>query len=106
MVAHGFEVLSPCGRVWFVPFVVVHKDHVDFTVELDGIGLEEATKQANEDLEFLDTWFRKQFRWQAIDLYGILVKDASQEDIKVALYYGRDTSNTMPHNDYIKYIPG
>ncbi len=86
----GYRLKSPCGREYFVSKKAVLADYAQFLVDEDGLTLEEALTQANKDPTFGDTWFAEQYIWADVVEQGVLVKDASPEDVTRALDFLRD----------------
>lgn len=86
----GFLMLSPCGRAWFVLRQAVRDDYARFLVEQDGLTPEAAKAQAEKDPGFLEEWLGTQFSWSEIASIGVLVREASRDDIRRALDLVRD----------------
>lgn len=80
----GFQVTSPCGRVWFVPHEAVFNDYVAFLMEADKLSEDDAIEKAKEHCD-IECWFNEQWQWDDIREYGRLIQQASQEDIQKAL---------------------
>jgi hypothetical protein len=96
----GFEVKSPCGRVWFVPLEQVRRDYAAFLQQVDGLGHDAAMAKVAENEEFVPTWFCEQFDWRDVARLGQLVQDASAEAVARALDFVRDNSGCAPTEDY------
>jgi hypothetical protein len=70
----GFEVRSPLGPIWFVPYEVVVKDYAEFLRTQDGLSEGEALAQAHSYGEGgLVSWFYEQFAWTEIEKLGVLL---------------------------------
>lgn len=96
----GFQVTSPCGRVWFVPHAAVFDDYVAFLMDADKLGEDEAIEKAKEHCD-IECWFNEQWSWDEIREYGRLIQQASQEDIQRALdSYQRQAGGHI--NNYIE----
>jgi hypothetical protein len=99
----GFEVRSPCGRVYFVPFKKVREDYAFFLQQADGLDEMAALEKASKNEAFLQTWFVEQFDWEDVARNGNVVKAASAEDIERALDFLRNNASSSPANDYTAF---
>lgn len=95
----GFEVKSPCGRVWFVPLEKVRLDYAEFLQQADGLDKAAAMSKVAQNEEFVPTWFHEQFDWSDVTRHGRLVQEASPEAIARALDFLRDNSGYSATND-------
>lgn len=95
----GFEVKSPCGRVWFVPHSAVFDDYVAFVKQADSLSEEEARLHAQEECD-IETWFCEQFNWTDVKQYGTLIKQASPEDVESALNFVLNNSGSSVTEEY------
>jgi hypothetical protein len=92
----GWLVKSACGRQWFVSWSTVWKDYMEFLKDYDGLTRKEARAKANENLDFIETWFYEQFNWDDVERLGVLVTVPTEKQIKAALdFYRSYASNAI-----------
>lgn len=95
----GFEIKSPCGRVWFVSHAAVMADYIEYVKQADGLTKAEATAYAKDNCD-VECWFAEQFDWSDVKRLGTLVKEASADDIERALNFLQNNSGSSPAEDF------
>lgn len=82
----GFEVRSPLGPVWFVPYDKVVEDYAQFLQDADDLSpeasLEKARSVGQDDIL---SWFYEQFSWHEVERHGQLLTPAKKGLIPRAL---------------------
>lgn len=96
----GFESKSPCGRVYFVPIAAVRTDYATFLSQQDGISMDRAYAKADENKDFLETWFCEQFNWDDMSKVGTLIKQPTEKEVVTALDFLRGYAGGGPSSDY------
>ena len=75
----GFEVHSPLGPVWFVPYDKVEEDYAIFLEDADGLSTEQALAKARAcSQEDIRSWFYEQFSWHEVERHGELLQPAKK----------------------------
>lgn len=99
----GFIVRSPCGREWFLSHEAVSKDYAQFLMEQDGLSEVEAMVMASVH-DNMQTWFSEQIIWEEVESLGVLIKEASPEEVQKALNFYRKFSGRGPNDDCIDAV--
>ena len=82
----GFEVHSPCGPVWFVPYDKVVEDYAKFLEQADKLPADVALEQARaQPAGSIECWFCEQFSWYEVERDGQLLHPAKRSLIPRAL---------------------
>lgn len=96
----GFECKASCGRTYFISLEAVRQDYAAFLREQDGLTEEESLKEADENADFLETWFCEQFNWDDIAAMGELIAMPTDEEIVKALNFLRSYAGGGPSSEY------
>lgn len=87
----AFHLKSACGREYHVPVSGVARDYADYLVTEDKLTLAAAEAQMTDT--DVHSWFAEQFNWADVERCGVLVKNASAEDVARALNLMREESD-------------